>query len=218
MRFEREMLKLYFVAGTQDCRHLSGSPTENLLAVLETALRNGITCYQFREKGIGSLQNETEILDLAAKCRDLCHRFGVPFVLNNDVHMAVEIGADGVHIGQSDMPLLEAADVCAGRVFLGISNNSFDNIRSSVAVGCADYLAAGPIFPTRSKPDAKTPVGIDFVRRIHAEGIDCPLVSIGGITAVTAPQLRAAGADGIAVISAIAAAKDVASAVQSLLP
>ena len=215
--FSREILNLYFVAGTQDCRHLSGSPEQNLLGVLETALQNGISCYQLREKGQHALQDEARIRRLAGACRELCHRYAVPFVLNNDVHAALAWGADGVHIGQQDMPLQEAAALCRGKIFLGISNNSFANAQSSFHAACADYLAVGPIFPTQSKPDAKAPVGVALVERVRAAGIDAPVVAIGGIKAETAPLLRHAGADGIAVISAIAAADDVALAVQQLL-
>ncbi|WP_034334277.1 thiamine phosphate synthase [Conchiformibius kuhniae] len=214
--FSRETLKLYFVAGTQDCRHLPHTPEQNLLGVLETALQNGITCYQLREKGAHALQDEARIRRLAGECRALCRRYGVPFVLNNDVRSALAWGADGVHIGQQDMPLREAANLCRGKIFLGISNNSLANAQTSAAAACADYLAAGPIFPTQSKPDAKAPVGVDLVRQVRAAGIAAPLVAIGGITAGTAPLLRAAGADGIAVISAIAAAADVAQAVRAL--
>lgn len=141
--FSRETLKLYFVAGTQDCRHLPHTPEQNLLGVLETALQNGITCYQLREKGAHALQDEARIRRLAGECRALCRRYGVPFVLNNDVRSALAWGADGVHIGQQDMPLREAANLCRGKIFLGISNNSLANAQTSAAAACADYLAAG---------------------------------------------------------------------------
>ncbi|MCF7529340.1 thiamine phosphate synthase [Neisseria lisongii] len=213
----RDMLNLYLVAGTQDCRHLGGTPQQNLLSVLEQALRSGITCYQLREKGAGSLQDKALIQQLAAECRTLCRQYGVPFVLNNDVEAAIEWGADGVHIGQKDMPLAQAADLCRGRLFIGISNNSFDNILNSRQINRADYFACGPLFPTQSKPDAAAPVGIDLVRRVRAAGITQPLVAIGGIKAAHAAEIRAAGADGIAVISAITQAEDVAAAVRALL-
>lgn len=214
----REILKLYFVAGTQDCRHLNGTPQQNLLSVLETALQNGITCYQFREKGEGSLQDAAEAEALAIECRDLCRKYGVPFVLNNDVEQAIKIGADGVHIGQKDMPLAEAADLCQGRLFIGISNNSFEHILNSRDIARADYFACGPVFPTQSKPDAAQPVGVELVKRVRAAGISHPLVAIGGIKAEHAAELRGAGADGIAVISAISKAENVAEAVKNLLP
>ncbi len=216
--FDKNILQLYFVAGTQDCRHLNDTPQRNLLTTLETALQNGISCFQLREKGAHALADAAEIRALAYACRDLCRDYDVPFVLNNDVHAALAVGADGVHIGHSDMPLAEAAALCRGKLFLGISNNSPAHIRHSSTTGGADYFAAGPVFATQSKPDAAASVGIDFIRRIRAEGIDMPLVAIGGIDAGSAPEIRAAGADGVAVISAIAQAPDVAAAVRALLP
>lgn len=214
----RDILKLYLVAGTQDCRHLPDTPQQNLLGVLEQALQSGISCYQFREKGNGSLQDFSEIKELARACQQLCRRYNVPFVLNNDVELAVEMGADGVHIGQKDMPLAQAAELCGGKLFIGISNNSFDNILASLQIDKADYFACGPVFPTQSKPDAAAPVGVELVQRVRESGIVKPLVAIGGIKAEHAAAIRAAGADGIAVISAITRAPDVAAAVKALLP
>lgn len=215
--FSREMLSVYFVAGTQDCRHLpAGSPEQKLLGILETALRAGITCFQFREKGEFSLKNQTQIKNLAYTCRDLCRSHNVPFVLNNDVVLAVAIGADGVHIGQKDMPPEQAAALCNNKLFLGISNNNTAHLRHSLSLKYLDYLAVGPIYPTQSKADAAAPVGIDFVRTAREICGDKPLVAIGGITAQTAPTIRAAGADGVAVISALTQAADIADAVRRL--
>ncbi|WP_373740700.1 thiamine phosphate synthase [Neisseria sp.] len=214
----RAMLNLYFIAGTQDCRHLpDGTPQQKLLAVLELALQNGITCFQFREKGAGALRDPAEIRALAETCRDLCRRYNVPFFLNNDVRLALELQADGVHIGQKDMPLPEAAALCKGRLVLGISNTDMaelDKNRDNPDVG---YFAAGPVFATRSKADAAPPTGIGFIRDIRASGFTRPLAAIGGITADSAADIRRAGADGIAVISAITQAQDIARAVQGLL-
>ena len=107
--FERHSLRLYLVAGTQDCQHLpQTSPEARLLAVLTSALQAGITCYQFREKGAGALQDTVRRTQLAVRCRDLCRYHGVPFFINDDVPLALETSADGVHIGQGDMPLAQA--------------------------------------------------------------------------------------------------------------
>ncbi|MDK4684878.1 thiamine phosphate synthase [Kingella negevensis] len=215
--FEREMLKVYFVAGTQDCRHeTSGSPQQKLLGVLETALRNGITCFQLREKGEFSLQDENQMIELAKDCRGLCRQFGVPFVLNNDVALAVNLGADGIHIGQSDMAAVEAVKLTNGKLFLGISNSSVEHLQSSFRLPEIDYFAVGAIFPTQSKPDAVQNLGVEFVRTARQLIGDKPLVAIGGITLENAKLLRQAGADGVAVISAITQAADKAAAVRQL--
>ena len=100
MKNIQEILPLYFVAGTQDCRHLGDNPAENLLFVLKQALEGGITCFQFRDKGKFSLENSpTEQRALAIKCRDLCRRYNVPFIVDDNVDLALEIEADGIHVG-----------------------------------------------------------------------------------------------------------------------
>lgn len=216
--FQKAFLKLYFVAGTQDCTTQHGhTPEQKLLGTLETALKSGITCYQLREKGAGALQDETRIRALAAECQRLCREHNVPFVLNNHVLEAIRMGADGVHIGQKDMAAAEAVAHCRGRLFLGISNNNPDHVRHSLSVAGIDYFACGPVFPTQSKADVAPAVGMDFVRQVRQSIGDKPLVAIGGITSASANQARAMGADGVAVISAIAKADDVAAAVRALL-
>lgn len=214
----RDILNLYFIAGTQDCRHLNGTPEENLCRLLEQALQSGITCYQFREKGEGSLTDEVRIKQLAIVCRDLCRRYGVAFVVNNDVHLALDIEADGVHIGQNDMPVREAIALCQGKLFLGLSHSDIEQIQASLPVSDGlDYFAAGPIFPTVSKNDASPSTGLDFLRAIRAAGLDKPLVAIGGIGAEQAQSVRSAGADGLAVISAITQSGNIQETVRRLL-
>lgn len=210
-------LNLYLVAGTQDCNHLSDTPERNLLGVLEQALQHGITCYQLREKGAGSLQNKQRILQLAEECRDLCRQYEVPFFIDDDIQMALAVGADGVHLGQSDMPVAEAAALCEGRLLIGLSHNTLAEIEASRHNAALDYCAIGPIFPTQSKEKPNPTVGIERIRQIRALDFDRPLVAIGGITAGTAAEVRAAGADGIAVISAITRAGNVGQAVKDLL-
>ena len=106
MKNIQEILLLYFVAGTQDCRHLGDNPADNLLSVLKQALEGGITCFQFRDKGKFSLENSPdEQQALAIKCRDLCHQYDVPFIVDDNVDLALEIEADGIHVGQSDTPV-----------------------------------------------------------------------------------------------------------------
>lgn len=213
----RRALNLYLVAGTQDCNHLSDTPERNLLGVLEQALQHGITCYQLREKSAGSLQDKQRILQLAQECRNLCRQYEVPFFIDDDIQMALAVGADGVHLGQSDMPVAEAAALCEGRLLIGLSHNTLAEIEASRHNAALDYCAIGPIFPTQSKEKPNPTVGIERIRQIRALDFDRPLVAIGGITAGTAAEVRAAGADGIAVISAITRAGNVGQAVKDLL-
>lgn len=214
MEFHRSMLFLYWVAGTQDCRHLGGQAENNLLSTLEIALKNGITCFQLREKGHHALSNPAAIENLAHECRQLCHDYQVPLVINNDVELALKVQADGVHLGQSDLAIDAARVLCGRRLFIGRSNNNPTHFQNSLNTD-VDYLAVGPVFPTQSKPDAAPAVGIDFVRYARSQ-TQRPLVAIGGITAQDSQAIRQAGADGIAVISAISHAPDVAMAVRLL--
>lgn len=169
------------------------------------------------ENGAGSLQDKQRILQLAEECRDLCRQYEVPFFIDDDIQMALAVGADGVHLGQSDMPVAEAAALCEGRLLIGLSHNTLAEIEASRHNAALDYCAIGPIFPTQSKEKPNPTVGIERIRQIRAQGFDRPLVAIGGITAGTAAEVRAAGADGIAVISAITRAGNVGQAVKDLL-
>ncbi|WP_424406786.1 thiamine phosphate synthase [Pasteurella sp. PK-2025] len=213
----RAAMQLYFIAGTQDVSHLAGDPADNLLNVLTQALQSGITCYQFREKGKKALQDPSKIKALAIQCRDLCRQYQVPFVIDDNVDLAVELGADGVHVGQTDMPPEQVKQRVGKHCFVGTSVNTLQQGLAAQANPFVDYFGTGPIFPTQSKEDPKPVVGIAFVSTIRANGIDKPLVAIGGITAESAQTLRQQGADGVAVISAIAQSTDIAKTVRALL-
>lgn len=195
----RELLRTYLVLGSVNCR-------EEPLRVLEEALAGGVTLVQFREKGLGALSGEP-LRALAVQLQAACRRRGVPFLVNDDVELALAIGADGVHVGQGD----EAAARVRARIgdrILGVSAHTFAEAEAAVRHG-ADYLGIGPIYPTASKADAKSPQGPEILRELRARGIALPLVGIGGITAETASDVVRAGADGVAVISAVTMAPDV---------
>lgn len=213
----RAAMRLYFVAGSQDVAHLSGNPADNLLKVLEQALQAGITCYQFREKGAKSLQDPTACKALAIRCRDLCRQHNVPFVIDDNVKLAIEVGADGIHVGQSDMSPAEVKQRSGGKCVVGTSVNTLAQGLAAQADPHVDYFGVGPIFPTFSKEDPKPVVTPDFVTTIRQNNIDKPIVAIGGIGVDTAAMLRTKGADGVAVISAIARAEDIFATVKELL-
>ncbi len=215
--FDKSILNVYFVAGTQDCTHRPEStPQQRLLSVLKLALQAGITCYQFREKGDNALTCPNQIKELALDCQKLCHEYDVPFVINNDVHLCLDIGADGVHVGQTDMDVFEVAQLCRGRAFVGLSHSSLDEVAVSVRHDLVDYLAIGAVFDTRSKSDAGCAVGADMVRQVRAMIGERPLVAIGGIDVTNAHVVRAKGADGVACVSMIARADDMEAVVRRL--
>lgn len=210
------MLPVYFIAGTQDCRHLGGTLQQNLLSVLESALQAGITCFQFREKEKGSLQKRAEILPLAIACRDLCRVYQVPFIMNNDVDLALEIEADGVHIGQSDRDIQTVINQCQGKLIIGLSVSTLAQAKAGEAIKAVDYFGVGPIFPTFSKSDANPAVGIEFVKQLRQNGITKPFVAIGGIKESDAKSILTAGANGIATISTIARSQNREKTIQTL--
>ncbi|MGN8539922.1 thiamine phosphate synthase [Helicobacter pylori] len=212
--FDADCLKLMFVAGSQDFYHIKGDRTNALLDTLELALQSKITAFQFRQKGDLALQDPVEIKRLALECQKLCKKYGVPFIINDEVRLALELKADGVHVGQEDMAIEEVITLCQKRLFIGLSVNTLEQALKACHLDHIAYLGVGPIFPTPSKKD-KQVVGVELLKKIHDSGVKKPLIAIGGITMHNAPKLREYG--GIAVISAITQAKDKALAVEKLL-
>ncbi|QQW94903.1 thiamine phosphate synthase [Helicobacter pylori] len=215
--FDANCLKLMFVAGSQDFYHIKGSKNDRinaLLDALELALQSKITAFQFRQKGDLSLQDPIEIKRLALKCQKLCQKYGVPFIVNDEVKLALELKADGVHVGQEDTAIEEVMALCKKRLFIGLSVNTLEQALKARHLDAVAYFGVGPIFPTQSKKD-KQVVGVELLKKIKDSGVKKPLVAIGGITVHNASKLREYG--GIAVISAITQAKDKALAVGKLL-
>lgn len=214
----RHMLSVYFVAGTQDCLHLAGDPALNLLQVLEQALQAGITCFQFRDKGKGSLEHEPEKQkQLAMQCLALCQKYRVPFIMNDNVALAIEIGADGIHVGQKDMAISDILTHTQRKFILGLSTNNLADVLAAKEDPNIDYIGVGPIFPTHSKADHSPAVGISFVGELKNLGIEKPLVAIGGVNESNAALLREQGADGVAVISAITHSKHIGNTILTLV-
>ncbi|GHP64396.1 thiamine-phosphate synthase [Helicobacter pylori] len=215
--FDANCLKLMFVAGSQDFYHIKGGKNDRINALLETlelALQSKITAFQFRQKGDLALQDPIEIKQLALECQKLCQKYGAPFIINDEVRLALELKADGVHVGQEDMAIEEVITLCKKRQFIGLSVNTLEQALKARHLDGVAYLGVGPIFPTQSKKD-KQVVGVELLKKIKDSGVKKPLIAIGGITMHNASKLREYG--GIAVISAIAQAKDKALAVEKLL-
>lgn len=206
-----------FVAGSQDFCHIKGGKNDRinaLLDALELALQSKITAFQFRQKGDLALQDPIEIKQLALECQKLCQKYGTPFIVNDEVQLALELKADGVHVGQEDMAIEEVITLCKKRQFIGLSVNTLEQALKAHHLDAVAYLGVGPIFPTQSKKD-KQVVGVELLKKIKDSGVKKPLIAIGGITMHNASKLREYG--GIAVISVIAQAKDKALAVEKLL-
>ncbi|MFS7887879.1 thiamine phosphate synthase [Helicobacter pylori] len=212
--FDANCLKLMFVAGSQDFYHIKGDRTNALLETLELALESKITAFQFRQKGDLALQDPTQIKRLALECQKLCKKYGVPFIINDEVRLALELKADGVHVGQEDMAIEEVITLCQKRLFIGLSVNTLEQVLKACHLDGVAYLGVGPIFHTPSKKD-KQVVGVELLKKIRDSGVEKPLIAIRGITMHNASKLREYG--GIAVISAITQAKDKGLVVETLL-
>ena len=184
---------------------------EGLLADTRAALEGGMTYVQMREKG--DPMTEDELLAEALALKALCEEYGVPFVIDDDVDLAKKCGADGVHVGQSDMACVEARKALGERKVVGVSAQTVEQAVQAEKDG-ADYLGVGAVFPTGSKDDADD-VSHDTVKAI-CEAVSIPVIAIGGISKDNVGQLAGLGLDGIAVISAIYAADDLKAATEDL--
>ncbi len=173
----------------------------SLPELLQAVLRGGCRLVQLREKAWPS----GRLLPLARQLGEQCRAAGATFVINDRVDLAVAMGADGVHLGQDDLPPALARRLMPAGMLLGVSTHSVDQARAAQAAG-ADYVAVGSMFPTGTKPDFQL-VGPDLIRKLRPE-IRVPLIGIGGITPENVVEVIRAGADGVAVISAVCAAPD----------
>ncbi|HEY7648138.1 MAG TPA: thiamine phosphate synthase [Methylomirabilota bacterium] len=182
----------------------------DLGALLEAVIAGGCRMVQLREKEWPS----GRLWPLAERLRERCRKAGVTFIVNDRVDLAVALGADGVHLGQDDLPPAHARPLLRPGMILGLSTHSVEQARLARDAG-ADYVAVGSMFPTTTKSDFQL-VGPALVRRVRAE-LRVPLIAIGGITADNLPEVIRAGADGVAVISAVGAAVDPAAATRRLL-
>ena len=164
---------------------------------------------QIREKELGDAEFEKEALEL----QNLCKTFNVPFIVNDNVKLAVKIGADGVHVGQDDMNVIEARKLLGEEKIVGVSAQTVEEAILAEKQG-ADYLGVGAVFPTGSKLDA-IEVPHETLKAI-CSAVKIPVVAIGGITKDNLGELKGTGIAGISVISALYAQKDIKAAAEDL--
>ena len=203
MNFDKNSLRLYAVTD----RAWVGRQT--LCQQVEAALQGGATCVQLREKQLDKAAFLAEARQIAA----LCRRYGAPFIVNDDLDIALACGADGVHVGQDDLSAAEVRRRAGSRFIVGVSAHNAEEARLAEAAG-ADYLGAGAVFGSATKTDASllTPAGL---REICA-AVRIPVVAIGGVNACNIRELRGSGAAGAAVVSAIFGAPDITAACREL--
>lgn len=181
-----------------------------LLDIVRAAVDGGVTCVQMREKAVSS----REYLERLSPVRELLRERGIPLFVNDRVDIALAVEADGVHLGQTDMPLSLARQIAGDRLIIGISCETAQDAIEAERGG-ADYVSVSPVFATPTKTDTAPALGLDGVRAIRA-AVRLPVVTIGGINAANAADLIRAGADGICVVSAIVAAPNPRAAAASL--
>lgn len=198
-------LHLYLVLDAATCG-------EQLLDIADAALQGGISVLQLR--GHKTTWNKRDWYDAALALQPRCAAHGVPFIINDQVDIALAIGADGIHIGQNDLPAVVVRRLIGPMRILGLSTHSVAQVQA-VDCGIVDYIGMGPVYPTRSKADADPAIGLDGLAAMVAAK-PLPGVAIGGINTANVAAVRAVNPDGIAVIGAICTAADALAATQAL--
>lgn len=178
--------------------------------ILRELLRGGARLIQLRAKELSS----RELFELAVEASEMCRGAGSIFIVNDRVDIALASQADGVHLGQEDLPLDVARKLMGGRI-VGISTHDLEQARLAEKGG-ADYIGFGPTFPTVTKETRYSPRGLEMLREIRKQ-VSIPIVAIGGITEATVAQVWQAGADSAAMISDLMKADDVAAKVKRII-
>jgi thiamine-phosphate pyrophosphorylase len=180
------------------------------LEIVRAAVTGGVSCVQLREKNCSTAEFIREALEI----RDFLRSRGIPLIINDRLDVALAVAADGVHLGQTDMPYQMARDIAGADFLIGISAESLEDAIEAAGQG-ADYLGVSPIYETPTKTDTAPALGLSGLRAIR-KAVDIPLVGIGGLKRDNAASVIAGGADGVAVVSAIVSADDPQSAARQL--
>lgn len=196
MECKRESMLLYAVTD----RAWVGK--QSLLEQVESALKGGVTCVQLREKDL----DEAAFLEEAIAMKALCSKYDVPFIVNDNVDIAIKCGADGVHVGQSDMEAGRVRELVGEQMMIGVSARTVEEALAAQAAG-ADYLGVGAMFSTSTKLDAHV-LSRQTLKDI-CTAVDIPVTAIGGINKGNIMELAGSGADGVALVSAIFGAENI---------
>lgn len=198
MKCNKEIMLLYAVTD----RAWTGKQT--LMEQVEDAIKGGVTCVQLREK---ELEDEAFLAE-AIEMKEICSRYHVPFIINDDVEVAIKCGADGIHVGQKDMEAGNVRALVGKNMMIGVSVQTVEQALAAQNAG-ADYLGVGAVFTTTTKLDANA-VSHKTLKEI-CEKVSIPVVAIGGINKSNILKLSGTGVDGVALVSAIFAAEDIKS-------
>lgn len=203
MKLKKDRLLLYAVTDR------SWTGKQSLYEQIEEALKGGVTMVQLREKYLG----EDELVAEAIQIKELCHRYEVPLIINDNVDAAIKSGADGVHVGIEDAPVSEIRKKAGDDFIIGATAKTIEQAKAAEAAG-ADYLGVGAVFPSPTKKNAIRITTQDLREICGAVAI--PAVAIGGITGDNVSEIKGGGMAGVAVVSAIFAAEDIQKAVAEL--
>lgn len=199
MKFDKRQLLLYAVTD----RTWAGRQT--LAEQVEEALKGGVTMVQLREKNV----SDEEYIQRAGEIKELCNRYGVPLIINDNVEVALKCGADGVHVGMEDTPVSAVRARVGAEFIIGATAKTVEQAKAAEAAG-ADYLGVGAVFPSPTKRNAIRITKEELYEICSAVSI--PAVAIGGITESNIAELAGGGMAGVAVVSAIFGAEDIFAA------
>ena len=189
MKFNPTMLQAYFIAGTQDV----ASKTD-FLPTVERIVQAGATAFQFRNKGAVKTASRDEVVELARACHQITQKYQIPLFIDDDVDLALTVGAEGIHVGQKDERITSVLERVGDQMIVGLSCNTAAQLNG------VDYLGTGTVYETNSKADAGNALGVDKLREL-VQMSKFPVVAIGGITLKRVAETVATGAAGIAAIS-----------------
>ena len=203
MKLDKKYMHLYAITDR------SWTGEKSLYEQIEEALKNGVSCLQLREKNL----DEDEFIKEAKKTAALCKKYSIPFIVNDNVNVAIASNADGIHIGQDDMDIKKVRSLVGEKMIIGVSAHTVKEARAAEKNG-ADYIGIGAVFNTSNKNDVMQ-VTYEKLKSI-CESVSIPKVAIGGINRDNILKLKGSKIDGVAVISAIFGAKDIGSATKEL--
>lgn len=201
--FDKKMLSLYLVT---DDELLKG---RNFFDVIEDAVKGGVTMIQLREKNNSS----REFYEKALKCKEITEKYQIPLIINDRIDIALAVNADGIHVGQKDIPVNAVKKIAGNTMIVGATANTVELAKEAQEQG-ADYVGAGAVFPTSTKLDAKA-LSLETLKKITKE-ISIPVVAIGGISYENAERLKNTKIAGIAVSSAIMGKQNAIEAARKL--
>ncbi|MGA8209023.1 MAG: thiamine phosphate synthase [Nocardioidaceae bacterium] len=200
----------YLVTDSSLCRSRGRSVVETV----RLAVRGGVSAVQVREPAAGT----RELCGLSVAVLGVLEGTGVPLIVNDRVDIALAVGADGVHVGQDDLPPQAVRRIAGRELLVGLSVHTVEQVSRAVTLpsGTLDYVGVGPVFATSTKPDAAPPLGVDGLRAVVAAAAGMPCIAIGGIHEPAVAAVRQTGVQGVAVVSAVCAAVEPLGAAAAL--